>query len=862
LLPISLTLRNFLSYREAAPTLQLGDIHVACLCGPNGHGKSALLDAITWVLWGRARGQRTEQLLHHGTDEMLVELEFGVGEERYKAVRRYSTARRNAQSSLELSVLTGEGYRPITGDTIRSTEEQITRLISMDYDTFVNSAFLVQGRADLFTMSTATQRKEVLAKVLGLGLYDRLEARAKLRRTELESQLSASSFELDRLRERVGQAAELGERLQATAAGLANAQQTASSLTERMELIKRQLASLEQRRAEDVELTAGVERTTAQMSQAAQETTDLRARVAEWRRAIQRAPEIEAGYASLVKARENLTTLNTAVRKLNGLRAELAPVEQKVTEVRAGLERDVKALGDRIEMELTPKSQSLASIDKAQARIEAQRLAIDADSVKAADRGRQQQKLILEARKLEQEISSLEARGKETGTKLALLEHGHEEGVTCPLCGSDLEGDALERIKATYEEEIEKQRTLFKEQIARVTQLDAEAAEVSKLHATLQAQLEETRRRLDGEQARLTVQRDEAVRAGREVEEARNAMAEAKRLLDTGAYAQEEQQLSADLKSQIAELAFDSHAGEAAERMALEQAHWEPEHAALAQAKSRLPDDQIALERAMDRIAEAEQEANRLNARREAIAKELTELPGFQTQERQVARELAEAATQRDELQSAHGALTVQMAEIAAAEADLKEREQSQKSIAQEVAAFGELALAFGKGGVQALLIEAAIPRLEDEANDLLKQMTDGRMSLKLETQRARRTGRGADGSDSVETLDIVIADELGTRSYDMFSGGERFRVDFALRIALSKVLAWRAGAPLPTLFIDEGFGTQDAQGRDRILDVIKAIEDRFQRILVITHMDEVKEAFPVRIEVTRDTAGSTFSLS
>jgi exonuclease SbcC len=102
----------------------------------------------------------------------------------------------------------------------------------------------------------------------------------------------------------------------------------------------------------------------------------------------------------------------------------------------------------------------------------------------------------------------------------------------------------------------------------------------------------------------------------------------------------------------------------------------------------------------------------------------------------------------------------------------------------------------------------------------------------------------------------------VGERNYDMFSGGERFRVDFALRIALSKLLAWRAGAPLPTLFIDEGFGTQDAEGRDRILDVIKAIEDRFERILVITHLDEVKEAFPVRIEVTRSNAGSTFSLS
>ena len=95
-----------------------------------------------------------------------------------------------------------------------------------------------------------------------------------------------------------------------------------------------------------------------------------------------------------------------------------------------------------------------------------------------------------------------------------------------------------------------------------------------------------------------------------------------------------------------------------------------------------------------------------------------------------------------------------------------------------------------------------------------------------------------------------------------MFSGGERFRIDFAVRIALSKVLAWRAGAPLPTLFIDEGFGTQDAEGRDRILEVIQAIEDRFERILVITHMDDIKEAFPVRIEVSRGPDGSTFSLS
>ena len=113
-----------------------------------------------------------------------------------------------------------------------------------------------------------------------------------------------------------------------------------------------------------------------------------------------------------------------------------------------------------------------------------------------------------------------------------------------------------------------------------------------------------------------------------------------------------------------------------------------------------------------------------------------------------------------------------------------------------------------------------------------------------------------------METLDILVADELGTRDYQMFSGGEAFRINFALRVALSRLLAERSGAPLPTLFVDEGFGTQAASGRERGLDVIRAIQEDFQRILVITHMEEIKEAFLVRIEVSKGPIGSTFAMS
>ena len=113
-----------------------------------------------------------------------------------------------------------------------------------------------------------------------------------------------------------------------------------------------------------------------------------------------------------------------------------------------------------------------------------------------------------------------------------------------------------------------------------------------------------------------------------------------------------------------------------------------------------------------------------------------------------------------------------------------------------------------------------------------------------------------------METLDINISDELGTRNYEMFSGGEAFRINFAIRIALSKLLARRAGAPLPTLVIDEGFGTQDSAGLEKLKEAIISIHDDFDKILVITHVDELKDAFPTRIDVIKTAQGSTISMS
>jgi exonuclease SbcC len=179
-----------------------------------------------------------------------------------------------------------------------------------------------------------------------------------------------------------------------------------------------------------------------------------------------------------------------------------------------------------------------------------------------------------------------------------------------------------------------------------------------------------------------------------------------------------------------------------------------------------------------------------------------------------------------------------------------KERIALQKRIVQHKS----LEQAFGKNGVPALLIEQALPQIEEKANDILERLSGGSMFIRFATQTAYRDKKR---EDLKETLDIQISDSAGTRNYEMYSGGEAFRVNFAIRLALSEVLAQRKGARLQTLVIDEGFGSQDAQGRQRLIEAINLVKNDFAKILVITHLEELKDAFPTRIEIEKTERGS-----
>ena len=99
MIPLKLRMRNFMCYSEDVPPLDLSDIHVACLVGDNGHGKSAILDAMTWALWGKARARSPDELIHQGKTEMEVELEFLLADNRYRIIRKRSYPWRRLQPS-------------------------------------------------------------------------------------------------------------------------------------------------------------------------------------------------------------------------------------------------------------------------------------------------------------------------------------------------------------------------------------------------------------------------------------------------------------------------------------------------------------------------------------------------------------------------------------------------------------------------------------------------------------------------------------------------------------------------------------------------------------------------------------------
>lgn len=997
MIPHQLTLHNFLSYRDTVE-LDLRGVHLACISGLNGAGKSTILDGITWALFGKSRVKSDDDIVNRGAGlkaaaevTFVFELEGAL----YRVIRRKPLGK-TTELEFHAFLSDGEGdgrWQVKTEARTRETQVEIERLLRMNYDVFTNASFLLQGRADEFTTKTPDKRKEILAEILGVSLWDDYKEIATESRKLIENDVAMVERQLTDVEAELAQEAEYVRSLEAAQARVTLISAERDRQEALLTLARQNKAQADQQRNE-------LRRIAAEQTDAEQEcrrVEELAARyqeeLTEYRTLLGRREGIEAANqawqaaeAEMVAWQAKAEAHNRITLQMHPLQTAIANAESRLSErarelgireqhvkaesirreeleaqsktIRANHEQLTKQASEladrqheweeaaerlrtleverhRQEMELEQLralAQEMGNRERERVQVEQSRQAASTalDNLRERfaeleDQRRQSTRYAEQRSRLEAEQGPLAETGKRLNDRLDRLASDSES--ECPVCRQPLTEEHRRNVIHESEQERDELRAKYRDNKTLIDDLSAKIAALEqglkqqtvleKDRETRQGILARAESRLNdidaslqswhetnhaarlheleaqesdtGEMESLRAGRDsfrlaaeEARKVGREVSELAQRMArldtqleeseqrnqewlqtglpalqEARDRLAQGGYAEEERAALNDLQRQLAAVGFDSPAFEAvrARRDDLTSAPEAYQQLLKAEAAVRpLEDALIEYTRQRERLAARVVE---LRDRAEVGEQKLQELEGATGDLSAAEAELNRLREETIAANQAVGAARQRIAVIDVRREDRKQLIAEKTALAQRAGLLRRLEEACGRKGVQALLIEHALPEIEDYANDLLESLTGGEMRIVFDTQRSSKSKQDS----LIETLDIRISDSNGERPYENYSGGEKFRVNFAIRLALSQVLARRAGARLRTLVIDEGFGSQDPDGRQKLVEAINVVQSEFACILVITHIDELRDKFPARIDVEKTATGSRLSV-
>ncbi|WNZ48232.1 SMC family ATPase [Leptolyngbya boryana CZ1] len=1025
MIPQRLTLRNFLSYQEA--TLDFRGLHTACVCGANGAGKSSLLEAISWVIWGESRAASEDDVIHMGAKEAQVEFIFGMHQQIYRVLR---TRQRGQGISLEFQIMQDGGFRSLTAKGIRSTQQLILSHLKIDYDTFVNSAYLRQGRADEFMLKRPAERKQILADLLKLHQYDTLAEQAKDKSRQFKGQVDLLERNLEAIREQLqqrdaieqeraelealltqmqAQQAASNEQLQQLQAvqhqrqtwrqQLSWQQQQQRNLNQDCQRLQKERSQTDQQRQtlekllqQEATIIAGYRHWQALQAQEeafsakfqahqvaqsqrqqheqqqsekiqqlqnqlqkvqAQEIT-LQEQLQEVEKALTKEADVEAAVQNLIAARQEL-------QQLDQLQLQASPLLQRRQQLQKELDRASTRLSARLEelrtsaRQLQTQQQRQPSLKKAAVEVavkieELEKLRAYQDQVleKGLERRGFVDQLQAHQRNYEAQLAEIDQKirmlEQEKATAIA-SETEHSEGNTlvqlkqqsfppCPLCDRPLDEHhwhlVLEKQQQQREEilseiwvireqlttsereiqvlrqeytDIEKKlaqyggtlerRGQLQEQLQNTAAVQEKLAQITAESAKLEEQLKtgqfelplhEELQLLDRHLQQIDYDdRNHALARGsvdrwRWAEIRQAEIKQAKRRQATLLKRQPElkaqieqieqqlEQLSQELDRglkyydrQIAEIGYNLEQHNAI-RAAIRQAQpWQLRYQELQQAKQNYPHVQQRLQELADTAQARFTDLQTITYHCQELIQALERTPDLAPHIQALEQQIQHHRTQLDEHLSKLGRLQQQQKQQEALSQQFQQINAQLKTARQQTRIYQELTQAFGKNGIQALMIENILPQLEATTNQILSRLSANQLHVQFVTQRNRKSK--STSAKAMETLDILIADAYGTRPYETYSGGEAFRVNFAIRLALARLLAQRSGTALQMLIVDEGFGTQDQEGCDRLIAAINAIAPEFACILTITHMPHFREAFQARIEVTKTQTGSELML-
>ncbi len=848
MIPYCLQVQNFMAYGENLPEINFEGLDLVCLAGQNGAGKSTLLEAITWVLWGKSRAKSDDDLVRHGKGEMSVIFEFEVEGNKYRIIRKRNKEKRG-HGQLEFFIFQNEDWQPLSGTSKNETQKKVVDTLHLSYETFINSAFLRQGHADEFTVKRPQERKAILTDILGLEKYNLLQEKAKgkvkIKEIELEGLNNLINAFEEETKDKKTLESDLEEKervFKKFSLEASKKEAEASSLREKKYLLENQ---------EKIILDFG-----KKVSEEKQEIKIFESEIVErestllfLEKLFSRRKEIFDGFDDferLKKEEEKQYQIFITQQKLLG---EKNIIERRILMSEKKKENEIAEISGRIndrEQKISKKSEIIqdgVNLKKEYAFFEKKE-----EEKKNIEEKLQNQKEALV--KIEETIRHLQIQQKETQENIKLIAHAV---ANCPLCQQSLSTDHKEKLESKLEKELEAAKRDIVDQQNQRQKASSLISELKREFLKLEGALLKKATIFD----RLTLKRQEYKNILILEEELADLRAKKSGLLKADGGTVEADKVKLEkVEGELRRDKYDESAYKEIQAKRREKEKYQELKVKFEEAERSKIFEERQLQIKKDLLIKKKEALCRDEAQYKKTVFDPGKLEKIKRELEKASIALEESRGRMMEAKEGFGIARERLEKIGLKEREISDKKKKISSVQKETEIYSEIAEAFGKKGIQTMIIESILPEIEEEANNLLAKMTEGRMRIEIITQKEKKSEDGIQ-----ETLDIQITDGEEMRPYEMFSGGEAFRINFAIRIALSKLLTRRAGAKLQFLVVDEGFGTQDSTGKEYVINAINSICGEFKKILIITHIPEIKDAFSARIEVSKGENGSTFEI-
>jgi DNA repair exonuclease SbcCD ATPase subunit len=838
MIPKLIVLENFLSFGSPATEIVFADDEpLWVIGGPNGVGKSAVFDAMTYALFAEHRGGASDHasLVRHGANGFRVIFEFEFNGMDYRITRNRPRSGRPTQR-VERRAGDG-GWAPVELPAAAGRQDAVKlwaeRILGLGFSAFRASVLLRQGEADAIITAGATERLTILKKVIGAERYESLSntvhaaaKRCKDRFEDLQTQLNG----LTPVTDDEVQAAQ--EELAQAEIALSAARTAATEAANRVPLAKQwvKLESDRQRLEQQIrDAEAHLKETDAIKAKYAR-LNDLKAVVPVLRQAVALGGRLSDATDMLGKLRDEEKLLAEEVDRLT---AAVGQEMQKAEERRRQAE-ELDGEAKQLREEIERQGKVLPTAEEVE-RLQAKLAEFPPDLAAQLDDAHE---------KVKSATDDFTTAGQERAKVAGALEPAlnrqrqYEEvevGVPCSRCGQPVSEENAKRERARLAEEVQELQQKHNE---------AEAKE---------KRVEAAKKAPEEEWERLNALEQDQGRRSRELTEKKTLLAR----FGVTAGADE-------LRRQIDALKTEAEGHE--QKARTEKEGWQ---AAEAEA------NRLAKER--DKMAQrliTDLDGERQQLIESGVAEKFQKVEQDATRQAEWVKQLGEVANRIAEVPS-DCRLSIEGAQFAAEQAEgmageaerirntakeraggLARRAEAYQEKVKEVAKaerqadlHGKLDELLGKKGLQLALVRSAEREIVRLANDTVQNLSDGDLTIELDDS--------ADGGDEAFALRVRVGDAPMPTGVNYLSGSQKFRVAVSIALAIGRFAAGQA-RPLESVIIDEGFGSLDRDGLRAVADELNRLRQHLRRIVLVSHQDDFADRFPVVIKLTHGENGTT----